>query len=109
MSSDLSDGLKVSEEKEKFYSAAPKQGSNEFSVTQQFCLNVVKDIVNHLSLQKKLIVVGGSGKRDGDKLYPDIIIGSAEYYDELVNNDPPDLSKGLSWVVRSDLNDSAKG
>ncbi|CAG8699222.1 6119_t:CDS:2 [Dentiscutata erythropus] len=86
---------------------APIQGSNEITVNQPFCKNVVNEIVNTLYLGAELLVLGDYSGREEDKIYADIIIGHTNYCRELTNS-PPDLSKGLGWEVKNDLTNNTK-
>ncbi|CAG8548264.1 2523_t:CDS:2 [Acaulospora morrowiae] len=88
------------------YPNAPIQGSSEITINQLFCKNVVNEIVKKLYLESQLLVLGDYGSRKG-QVYADIIIGHANYHQELTNS-PPDLSKGLGWKVENDLNNSTK-
>ncbi|CAB4399450.1 unnamed protein product [Rhizophagus irregularis] len=91
------------------YPEAPVQGSNEVNITQPFCINVVREINDSVSSMKSvnLHVYEDVGARQKDQIYADIIIGSTEFYKELTDN-PPDLSKGLGWEVKSDFNEGSK-
>ena len=98
------DGIRILNQ----YPNAPTQGSDEIRVNQPFCRNVVKEIVNMLSLERELLVLGGDhGFRQEGQVYADIIIGHRVYRQELTNS-PPDLTKGLGWEVKNDLSDGTK-
>ncbi|GBC31524.2 uncharacterized protein OCT59_016450 [Rhizophagus irregularis] len=93
----------------KVYPCAPAQGSNR--VIQPFCKDVVSEIneivksmhSGSLRVYKDVDV----RSRVKDQVYADIIIGHADFHKELTNN-PPDLSKGLGWEVKSNLSDRVK-
>ena len=91
------------------YRDAPRQGSNEIDVNQPFCKNVVSEIIETLNqvYLKSLYVAKDSGAQMKDEIYADIIIGPEGFYSELIKN-PPDLSKGLGWEVKNNLNDGSK-
>ncbi|CAB5185865.1 unnamed protein product [Rhizophagus irregularis] len=89
------------------YPDAPIQGSSETKVNQPFCVNVVNEVVKRLSLESELLVFGDYGSRQEYEVYADIIIGHKNYRKELTNS-TPDLSKGLGWEVKNDLNDNSK-
>ncbi|CAB4419319.1 unnamed protein product [Rhizophagus irregularis] len=88
---------------------APAQGSNEISITQPFCKNVVSEINDSVNSMKlfNLHVYGDGGSRLKDQVYADIIIGPADFHKELTDN-PPDLSKGLGWEVKNNLREGVK-
>ncbi|CAG8719439.1 9362_t:CDS:2, partial [Ambispora leptoticha] len=88
------------------YRNAPAQGLSEINVNQPFCKNVVSEIVNQVE-RNDLLVVGDNGGRREDEVFPDIIIGPVGFYAKLTKN-PPDLSKGLGWEVKNNLNDKSK-
>ncbi|CAI2198597.1 6607_t:CDS:2, partial [Funneliformis geosporum] len=54
-----------------------------------------------------LRVYGDIDAREKDQVYADIIIGSTEFHKELTDN-PPDLSRGLGWEVKSNFNEGSK-
>ncbi|PKY60034.1 hypothetical protein RhiirA4_517042 [Rhizophagus irregularis] len=87
----------------------PAQGSNEISITQPFCKNVVSEINDSVNSMKlfNLHVYGDGGSRLKDQVYADIIIGPADFHKELTDN-PPDLSKGLGWEVKNNLSEGVK-
>ncbi|CAI2194476.1 14406_t:CDS:2, partial [Funneliformis geosporum] len=88
---------------------APAQGSSEVSITQRFCKNVVSEINDSVNSMKSvnLRVYRDIGAREKDQVYADIIIGSTEFHKELTDN-PPDLSRGLGWEVKSNFNEGSK-
>ncbi|CAG8624507.1 13668_t:CDS:2, partial [Acaulospora colombiana] len=88
------------------YRNAPAQGLSEINVNQPFCKNVVSEIVNQVE-RNDLLVVGDNGGRIEDEVFPDIIIDPVGFYAKLTKN-PPDLSKGLGWEVKNNLNDKSK-
>ncbi|CAG8477859.1 4726_t:CDS:2 [Paraglomus brasilianum] len=63
-------------------------------------------LINTVNLLLKDQMVAGGGQMKDD-VFPDIIIGHADFYKELTKI-PPDLSKGLGWEVKSDLKDGSK-
>ena len=88
---------------------APAQGSGEVSTTQPFCKKVVSEINDSVNSMKSvnLRVYGDVGAREKDQVYADMIIGSTDFHKELTDN-PPDLSKGLGWEVKSNFNEGSK-
>ncbi|GBB95941.1 hypothetical protein RclHR1_02650012 [Rhizophagus clarus] len=54
-----------------------------------------------------LRVYGDGRAREKDQIYADIIIGHTDFHKELTDN-PPDLSKGLGWEVKSNFNEGSK-
>src|ERR1044071_3073176 len=76
----------------------------EITINQPFCKKTLGEIVGKLKLDDKLLVLGDYDGRSEGEIYPDIIIGFNDYHRELTNN-PPDLSKGLGWEVKNNLND----
>ncbi|RHZ78561.1 hypothetical protein Glove_161g56 [Diversispora epigaea] len=91
------------------YRNTPAQGLSEITINQPFCMSVVNkinDTVNLLQKNKLLVVGNNSGRRE-DEVFPDIIIGPISFYSELTKN-LPNLSKGLGWKVKNNLNDGSK-
>ena len=91
------------------YCNAPAQGLSEINVNQPFCkdvVNEISEIINQV-YSDDLLVIGDNGARRDDEVYADIIIGHFDYYSELTKN-PPNLSKGLGWEVKNNLNDGSK-
>ncbi|GES89461.1 protein kinase [Rhizophagus clarus] len=88
---------------------ASAQGSAEVVITQPFCKNVVSEINDTVNSMKSsnLRVYGDGHAREKDQIYADIIIGHTDFHKELTDN-PPDLSKGLSWEVKSNFNEGSK-
>jgi hypothetical protein len=87
------------------YPNAPIQGLDGFMINQSFCKNVVNEIITKLYLQSELLVLENYNSQKEGEVYADIIIGHKNYHQELINGD---LSKGLGWKVKNDLNNSSK-
>ncbi|CAG8541301.1 10102_t:CDS:10 [Diversispora eburnea] len=91
------------------YRDAPAQGLSEINVNQPFCKKVVSEIneiVNQIH-GDDLLVVGDNGGQKEDEVFLDIIIGPVGFYSELTKN-TPNLSKGLGWEIKNNLNEKAK-